>query len=154
MDQMWRLSLAIVMLGGLLLTAPSNVYASLRAGCVGSDDIGVPGAVGWTDADLLFQLGPASPPHELVVQSPHGDSKTFLDGLGLELPTEVLPFWLAVVPENGEYTLIVDGYDCVVEASGVPDEDVISEVTELHPAIVFRLDFKPMSGSGRDGQSR
>lgn len=148
------MKIAVSLIIATFLAVPGPVHASLRAGCVGSDDIGVPGAVGWTDADVLFQLGPASPPHELVVQSPTGDSKTFLDGQGLEPPTDVLPFWLAVAPENGEYTLIVDGYDCVVAASGVPDEAVSAEVVELHPAVVFRLDFKPMSGSGHNGQSR
>ena len=105
-----------VIVGGLAIPPASR--ASLRAGCVGSDDIGVPGMVGWTDAGLLFQTDPAEAPHVLQILGPNGVSARYLDGIGLRLPNAESPFWLATVHKDGQYELLVDGYDCTVTASG------------------------------------
>jgi len=109
-------------MAAITLAAPMNSRASLRAGCVGSEDIGMPGYAGWTDAGMLFQTDPASPPKHMLVLGPDQAESEFIDGVGLTPPTEVLPFWLFVVAEDGAYQLDVDGYECSVEgiASEVP----------------------------------
>lgn len=106
-----------LLLFGAFVIPPAS-RASLRAGCVGSDDIGMPGFIGWTDAGLLFQTDPAEAPHMLKIVGPDGVSVFHLDGLGLRPPNEESPFWLATVHEDGQYVLIVDGYDCEVTAIG------------------------------------
>lgn len=101
------------------VVATGTVHASLRAGCVGSEDIGMNGAVGWTDAGLLFQTDPATAPGLLIISGPNGIEFRFAGGVGLSQATSEFPFWLVEVPENGIYNLNVDGYECTAEASGV-----------------------------------
>lgn len=150
----FRLLFVVAMLAGTFVIPPAS-RAALRAGCVGSDDIGTPGMIGWTDAGLLFQTDPAEAPHRLQIVGLDGVSVLYLDGIGLRLPTEESPFWLATVHEDGQYVLIVDGYDCAVTAIGTTPRApknlsrVLSSEVRLtrHPGVWFAFNWLHVLGA-------
>lgn len=116
----------VVLIGLVGMYLPANpAHASIRAGCAGTVETGRSDVVGWIDMNVMLQLGEAQAPNRLVVTAPDGSVAEYIDGAGLTPPSEAMPVWLAPSSGQGEYTLDVDGYECVVEltADGETESD-------------------------------
>lgn len=110
-------------LAAVFLAMPAK--AGYPDGCVGGEDVGQTNVVGYADVGYMA-AGVATVPKELIVYglnpvSNEYSKTTFLDGVGLEAPSELMPVWLAPVEGPGTYVLITEGMNCVVQ---VPAADV------------------------------
>jgi hypothetical protein len=97
-----------------LVATPGTARASILAGCVGTDDTAVPGAVGWVDVGVMLGTEAAQAPGLTTVVAPDGTTTNFLSGNGLIPPTDEMPIWFALVDQIGDYTVTTDGDDCTV----------------------------------------
>lgn len=105
---------AALMLVALTIASPTPAQASIRGGCAGTAETGYGNAVGWVDLNTMLQLGEeAETPELFSVISPDGTQVDYRRGEGLVAPTPSMPIWLAQVSGAGDYTIIIDGYDCV-----------------------------------------
>ena len=96
------------------ITTPAPAQASIQGGCAGTAETGYGNAVGWVDLNTMLQLGDeAETPELFSVISPDGTQVDYHRGEGLMAPTPSMPIWLAQVSGAGDYTIIIDGYDCV-----------------------------------------
>ena len=97
-----------------LVVSPGAAYASILAGCVGTDDTAVPGVVGWVDVGVMLNTEAARAPGLTTVVAPDGTTTTYRDGNGLIPPTDEMPIWFAPVDRLGDYTVTTDGDECTV----------------------------------------
>jgi hypothetical protein len=91
------------------------------AGCVGTDDTAVPGAVGWVDVGVMLGTGAALAPELTTVVAPDGATTNFPNGDGLIPPTDEMPIWFALVDQLGDYTVTTDGDDCKVTVTSLAE---------------------------------
>ena len=92
----------------LMLSSASAlpVRAEILSGCVAPEDAGVSHLVGWVDGGVMLGMADPEPPTSLQVTAPDGSVVDYRDGVGLLVPTDVLPIWFAAysadfVRENG-----------------------------------------------------
>jgi hypothetical protein len=97
-----------------LVVSPGAAYASILAGCVGTDDTAVPGVVGWVDVGVMLGTEPAQAPGLTTVVAPDGTTTTYRDGNGLIPPTDEMPIWFAPIDRLGDFTITTDGDECTV----------------------------------------
>ena len=104
-----------------LVATPGAARASILAGCVGTDDTAVPGAVGWVDVGVMLGTGAALAPELTTVVAPDGTTTIFPNGDGLIPPTDEMPIWFALVDQIGDYTVTTDGDDCKVTVTSLAE---------------------------------
>jgi hypothetical protein len=97
-----------------LVVSPGAAYASILAGCVGTDDTAVPGVVGWVDVSVMLGTEAAQAPGLTTVVAPDGTTTTYRDGNGLIPPTDEMPIWFAPIDRLGDFTITTDGDECTV----------------------------------------
>ena len=106
--------MAAFVLVALAIASPAPAQASIQGGCAGTAETGYVNAVGWVDLNTMLQLGEeAETPELFSVIAPDGTQVDYHRGEGLMAPTPSMPIWLAQVSGAGDYTIIIDGYDCV-----------------------------------------
>jgi hypothetical protein len=105
---------------GQVMVSPGSAYASILAGCVGTDDTAVPGVVGWVDVGVMLGTETAQAPGQTTVVAPDGTTTNYHDGNGLIPPTDEMPIWFAPVDQLGEYTVMTDGNECTVAVTALP----------------------------------
>ena len=105
---------------GQLMVFPGAAYASILAGCVGTDDTAVPGVVGWVDVGVMLGTETAQAPGQTTVVAPDGTTTNYHGGNGLIPPTDEMPIWFAPVDQLGDYTVMTDGNECTVAVTALP----------------------------------
>lgn len=101
------------------------VRAEILSGCVAPEDAGVSHLVGWVDGGVMFGMADPEPPTSLQVTAPDGSVVDYRDGVGLQVPTDMLPIWFAPAPLVGDYELVIDGGErCTVSVGDGPDRAV------------------------------
>ena len=128
--------LLVFLMMALTVSLPLGVAkASIQGGCVGTLETGRSDAVGWIDMNTMLQLGDPEVPHLFLVVSEDGTRTEYMDGNGLIRPDESMPAWLAPVETVGQYSLSVDGFECVVDvaAGGEIQHEFRGEVAQDAP---------------------
>jgi hypothetical protein len=111
---------AAVIVCSVVLAAPTR--ATVLGGCVAPAEAGVTHLVGWVDVGVMLGTAEPEPPSSLLVTAPDGRVIDYRNGAGLVPPTDVLPIWFAPAEIEGDYELLVDGYEaCTIK---VGDESV------------------------------
>lgn len=106
--------MAAFVLVALAIASPAPAQASIQGGCAGTAETGYGNAVGWVDLNTMLQLGEeAETPELFSVIAPDGTQVDYHRGEGLMPPTPSMPIWLAQVSGAGDYTIVIDGFDCV-----------------------------------------
>ena len=101
------------------------VRAEILSGCVAPEDAGVSHLVGWVDGGVMLGMADPEPPTSLQVTAPDGSVVDYRDGVGLQVPTDMLPIWFAPAPLVGDYELVIDGGErCTVSVGDGPDRAV------------------------------
>ncbi|MCX6369617.1 MAG: hypothetical protein NTX57_23365 [Armatimonadetes bacterium] len=113
--------------------------AEILSGCVAPEDAGVSNLVGWVDGGVMLGMADPEPPASLQVTAPDGSVANYRDGVGLLVPTDVLPIWFAPAPLVGDYELVIDGGErCTISVGDATDRSV--------PATYeIELDWVPQS---------
>jgi hypothetical protein len=111
-----------------LVVSPGAAYASILAGCVGTDDTAVPGVVGWVDVGVMLGTETAQAPWLTTVVAPDGTTTSYRDGDGLIPPTDEMPIWFAPVDQIGDYTVTTDGDECTVAVTSLPLEAATTSI--------------------------
>ena len=107
------------------LSTSVPVRAEILSGCVAPVDAGVSHLVGWVDGGVMLGMADPEPPTSLQVTAPDGSVVDYRDGVGLQVPTDVLPIWFAPAPLVGDYELVIDGGErCTVSVGDGPDRSV------------------------------
>ena len=124
-----------------LIVSPSLARASILAGCVGTDDTAVPGAVGWVDVGVMLGTEAARAPGLTTVVAPDGTATNFLNGDGLIPPTDEMPIWFAPVNQLGDYAVTTDGDECTVTVTALAEDEELTLHSlnidwEVHSALV------------------
>jgi len=114
---------ALLLFVSLATSVP--VRAEILSGCVAPEDAGVSHLVGWVDGGVMLGMADPEPPASLQVTAPDGSVIDYRDGVGLQVPTDVLPIWFAPAPLVGDYELVIDGGErCTVSVGDGPDRSV------------------------------
>jgi hypothetical protein len=128
--------LLVLLMMALTASLPLGVAkASIQGGCAGTLETGRSDAVGWIDMNTMLQLGDPEVPHLFLVVSDDGTRTEYVDGKGLVRPDEFMSAWLAPVETMGQYSLSVDGFECVVDvtANGEIQHEFRGEVVQDAP---------------------
>jgi len=119
----WAINAALLVILSTATVRPAR--AEILSGCVAPEDAGVSQLVGWVDGGVMLGMADPEPPTSLQVTAPDGSVVDYRDGVGLLVPTDLLPIWFAPAPLVGDYELVIDGGErCTVSVGDEPDRSV------------------------------